>query len=45
MRARGWSWAQLMETPQNVLDYLAMIDDWSDRSEAATRATRLDPHE
>lgn len=31
MRAHGWSWAELQQTPENVLGYLALIDDWTSR--------------
>lgn len=38
MRARGWTWRELQETPQNVLDYMDLMDRWQDK---ATQAAAL----
>ena len=35
MDATGWSWAELQATPENVLDYLALIREWRGKKAAA----------
>ena len=35
MRRYGWSWSELQATPENILGYLALIDDWDRRRDEA----------
>lgn len=42
MRRMGWSWRELQETPQNVLDHLLSIEAWVDRKGAADAAAGSD---
>lgn len=31
MRAHGWTWRELQETPENVIAALALIEEWTAR--------------
>ena len=37
MRQHGWTWTELQETPENVLRFLALIDEWEGKKAEADR--------